>query len=187
MSIQVTTTQKIAIILGIITCGVIGMVVYYYMTIWQGALKVQEKKQALASEQESIKFLSEIRDQVAEVQAVADALDTRFIDAETPVNFIELIEKSARALGVTATIQTVATEDGAIDDAASVAYNYVTMTISVVGDWDGVQAFLKHFQNIPHHIDIEFMRVSQQLIAQEKDEAPIERWTAELSFKGITQ
>jgi hypothetical protein len=31
------------------------------------------------------------------------------------------------------------------------------------------------------------MRVSQQLIAQEKDEAPLERWTAELSFKGITQ
>lgn len=187
MSIQLTTNQKIAIVLGIITCGVIGGVAYYYMSIWQGALKVQEKKQALASEQESIKFLSEIRDQVAEVQAVADALDARFIDAETPVDFIELIEKSARVLGVEATIQTVATESGGIDESSNVTYNHIAMTIRIVGDWDGVQAFLKHFQNIPHHIDIEFMRLSRQWIAPEPDTEPIERWTAELSFKGITQ
>jgi Tfp pilus assembly protein PilO len=187
MSIQLTTNQKIAIVLGIITCGVIGAVIYFYMTIWQGALKVQEKKQALASEQESIKFLSEIRDQVVEVQAVADAFDTRFIDAETPVNFIELIEKSARVLGVQVTIETVATESGGIDEAANVTYNHIVMSIRIVGDWNGVQAFLKHFQNMPHHIDIEFMRLSRQLVAPDKDSEPIERWTAELSFKGITQ
>lgn len=187
MSIQLTTTQKIAIVLGTITLAVIGAVVYYYMSIWQDAVKVQEKKQALASEQESIKFLSEIREQVVEVQAVADALDSRFIDAETPVNFIEVIEKSARLLGVDVVIQTVATEEGAVNESASVAYNYMTMTIRVTGGWNNIQAFLKHFQNMPHHIDITFMRMSQQLIPSEEDAEPVERWVVEMSFKGITQ
>ncbi len=187
MKMTLTTNQKIAVVLGVITLGVIGLVVYYYMSIWHDAIKVQEKKQALASEQDSLKFLSEIREQVSEVQAVADALDARFIDADTPVNFIELIEKSARVLGVKVTIQTVATESGTVNESSGVAYNYMTMTLRVEGDWNGVQAFLKHFQNTPHHIDIEFMRLSQQLIAPDKDTEPIERWVAEFSFKGITQ
>lgn len=187
MSIKLNTNQKILIVLGLLACGAVGVVAYYYSFIWNAALKVQEKRQALASEQDSLRFLSETKNQIVEIQKVNDEFDERLINKENPVHFIELVENTARRLGVEMVIQNVSTEEGVVNKAADVSYDYITMTVRVSGSLEKVRAFLERFQNIPHKIDIEFLRISKQSVAQGEGAAPTEKWNAELSFKGLTQ
>jgi len=185
MSIPLTTTQKISVALGVAALCAIGVVVYFYNDIWEDALRVQEKKHVLAAEYESIKLLSDIKNQSVEVQKIADILDAQFIEADTPVQFIELIEKSARRVGVEVIIQNVGVTAGGVDEVSQVSYNYVNMTVRVAGSFDNVNAFLRHFQNIPHHIDVEFIRMSKISVQQDEESVPETRWIADISFRGI--
>ncbi|MEI6238665.1 MAG: hypothetical protein WCP15_03990 [bacterium] len=156
--------------------------IYFYIKIWNGindnialgnAAKVE-----VASSQGDQEHAKDLRLSMAKTGDLRNKIDDFFIPVQEEVNFIELLENSAKDMGIKVVIGSVSSKDGT---QTSKGLGILSLSLTIDGTWQKVMQYVALLESLPYKVNInnaEFSRTSDLIINNSVKTESMPAWRA---------
>jgi Tfp pilus assembly protein PilO len=147
-----TLTTRLLILVLTVNIAVAAAYVYGFLQLGEAQARIGVIESDIAVEEKKVAELNAIRDTLEEFKEYQASVDSHLVAPDGIVEFVEYIEKTAVAAGVTLSVDDLRTEE--IPPKALPKLEYLRVTVSAKGSWGGVLRFASLVETLPYQVYI---------------------------------
>lgn len=142
-----TKLIPIAIVATLLLCGVY---VYGILYLQEGHARIETLRKDIIAAEKQVADNDAVRQALDEFRLYQEEVDNHFVDADGIVTFVEEVERSARAFGLTVKIDNLNEVEVAPKPLTTV--KRLNATFTVRGSWEKVARFATAVDSFPYHV-----------------------------------
>ncbi len=152
-------TKQHLIILGLAALIILGGYIFMLQETLRHVGQVAEFAQSLREKRAQSETLVSVKHLIVDTAGARAELDHYFITTEGVVDFIERIEKIAKADGVTLVFTTV---DAPKEEKVIASLDRLLLRFSATGSWEHVMRFFTLVESLPYAVFVTNTRIERQ-------------------------
>jgi Tfp pilus assembly protein PilO len=142
----------IPITIWLIAClGIFAAWLLLYSSLDDKIASINEIKSQTKASEERIKQRRDLKDVIAKLESQKQKIDSVFLNKDTLINFIELLESMSKASGVSLNKNSSSADKNPIFD------------LSAEGNYNQVQNFLVLLENMPYKISLDDVSMKEKI------------------------